>query len=119
MKKRARPRSGTALFVTSRNPPAVRDPPATSPLLAFRVPAAAGLGDFPFLLEPGQDAVQVVLLDAHLRGELRNRDAGLTTAPQRHACRCLCAVQRDRGRLFWRRLSLSPARQPWRPSLCG
>src|SRR6185312_2842064 len=43
----------------------------------FGVPAAALLGHLLFLLESRQDAVQVVLLDAHLGGELRDRDAGL------------------------------------------
>ena len=67
--------------------------------LALRVPAATLLGHLFFLLEPGQHAVQVVLLDAHLRGELGNRDAragpARTTVPRRRACRCLCAVRRD------------------------
>src|SRR5207237_6653136 len=53
--------------------PAVVDP--AEPLLGL--PAAALLCHLVFLFEAGQDSVQVVLLDAHLRRQLRNRDAGL------------------------------------------
>src|SRR3954447_14657511 len=41
-----------------------------------RVPAAALLADEAVLLERGQDAVQVVLLDAHRLGHLGDGDAG-------------------------------------------
>src|SRR3954465_15383237 len=39
------------------------------------MPAAALLADPPVLLQARQDAVQVVLLDAHLLGHLGDRDA--------------------------------------------
>src|SRR4051794_23997214 len=42
----------------------------------LRVPAAALLADHPVLLQRRQHAVQVVLLDAHLVGQLRDRDPG-------------------------------------------
>src|ERR1700693_499034 len=45
--------------------------------LALGVPATAFLRDLAFLLEAGEHPVEVVLLDAHLRSELRDRDAGL------------------------------------------
>ena len=65
--------------------------------LAFGVPASTLLSDLLFLLEPRQDAVQVVLLDAHLGGELGNRDARLTLHErqrlERRACRCLYAFR--------------------------
>src|SRR3954469_15417310 len=41
-----------------------------------RVPAAAVLADEAVLLERRQDAVEVVLLDAHRLGHLGDRDAG-------------------------------------------
>src|SRR3954447_4632246 len=41
-----------------------------------RVPAAAVLADEAVLLQRGQDAVEVVLLDAHRLGHLGDRDAG-------------------------------------------
>src|ERR1700679_2427116 len=43
------------------------------------MPAAALLLYLLFLLETREDAVQVVLLDAHLGGELGDRDPGLAT----------------------------------------
>jgi hypothetical protein len=45
--------------------------------LAFRVPAAAFLLQPAFLLQAREDAVEVVLLDTHLCGELGDRDTGL------------------------------------------
>src|ERR1700722_19134651 len=42
------------------------------------MPAASLLLDLLFLLEPGEDAVQVVLLDVHLGGQLGDRDPGLS-----------------------------------------
>src|SRR6266566_2186928 len=41
------------------------------------VPAATALVDLPFLFKTRQHAVQVVLLDAHLRRQLGDRDPGL------------------------------------------
>jgi len=45
---------------------------------ALRVPAAPLLGHLVFLLQAREHAVEVVLLDAHLRGQLGNRDTRLT-----------------------------------------
>src|SRR5690348_281839 len=42
-----------------------------------RVPAAPLLADLAVLLQAGEDAVEVVLLDAHLVGELRDGDPGV------------------------------------------
>jgi hypothetical protein len=46
-------------------------------LLGSRMPAATVLADLLFLLQAWQYAVEVVLLDAHLGGQLGDRDAGL------------------------------------------
>src|SRR5665213_4555633 len=53
-----------------------RTPPG-APRLGLGVPAAAFLLYLCFLLESGQHAVEVVLLDAHLGGKLGDADAGL------------------------------------------
>src|SRR4051812_49593307 len=42
-----------------------------------RVPAPAFLADEPLLLEAGEHPIEVVLLDAHLLGDLGDRDAGV------------------------------------------
>jgi hypothetical protein len=44
---------------------------------AFRVPAPPLLCDLAFCLKSGQHAVEIVLLDSHLRRQLGNRDPGL------------------------------------------
>ena len=56
----------------------------------LREPAAALLAHLPVLLEAGEDAVEVVLLDAHLLGHLGDGDAraarGRSPAPRWRAC---------------------------------
>src|SRR5438105_12276079 len=53
------------------------------------MPAAAALTDLAFLLQARQYAVEVVLLDSHLRGELGNGDAGLPF----YEGQCLCGTR--------------------------
>jgi hypothetical protein len=43
----------------------------------FGVPASALLADLALSLKPRKDSIEIVLLDPHLRGELRDRDSGL------------------------------------------
>src|SRR5947207_11716457 len=45
--------------------------------LRLRVPAAPALCDLAFTFQAGKNAVEVVLLDPHLRGQLGDRDARL------------------------------------------
>ena len=45
--------------------------------LRLREPAAPPLGDLAFTFQAGKNAVEVVLLDPHLRRELGDGDAGL------------------------------------------
>jgi len=68
----------------------VRTQPGT-PRLGLGVPAASPLGQFPFLLEAGKHAVEVVLLDTHLRRQLGDRDAWLPLH-ERQRLRCAGAA---------------------------
>jgi hypothetical protein len=65
-------RSGIASDLRS-----ARTPPGAT-RLGLGMPASAFLGDLPFLFERREHAVQVVLLDAHLCGQLGDRDPGLS-----------------------------------------
>src|SRR4051812_2869245 len=71
------------------------------------MPAAAFLLDEPVLGQAGKDAVQVVLLDAHLLGDLGNRDPGVALdqrerlgAPRAAALRAPAAAGAGAGAAF-------------------
>src|SRR5665213_3277951 len=64
------------------------------------MPAAALLLQFPFLLETGQDAVEVVLLDAHLGGQLGDGDAGLSLHERERLTRARAAAFAPSGAPF-------------------
>jgi hypothetical protein len=66
-----------------------------------RIPAATFLFDLFFRLQTRQNAVQVVLLDSHLRRELRNRDPGLALDERQRLRSPRAAAFAPAGTPFW------------------
>ena len=50
------------------------------------IPGSASLAELSFLLESGEHAVEIVLLDTHLRRELRDGDAWLSLHERQRLC---------------------------------
>jgi hypothetical protein len=84
---------------------------------ALRVPGPPLLGDLAFLLEAWKHAVEIVLLDPHLRRELGNRDICLGVHERKRLSGARAAAFAPTGASFARWTARFGGGAPW--FVCG